>query len=164
MKELNSFGDLAKALATAVPATITSLDAGMAAAGRVIQKDAKARIGSYQDAQPPFGAWPPLTPQTQAERVAQGFTPDDPLLRTGELRDSIVTEHTFLETVVGSKMPIAAYQEYGTAHVPPRPFIGPAAVAKMDTVCKMLGTRAVLGLSGRPAIDVSYGASGQEDA
>lgn len=164
MTDLHSFAELAKRLAAALPGTVVSLDAGMAACGHVIQRDAQERIGSYQGEVGPFPAWAPLTPGTQADRVAKGFAPEDPLLRTGELRDSIVMEHEHFAVVVGSTSPVAGYQEYGTSSIPPRPFIGPAALAKMGEVCRILGSRAVLGLSGGPALSIDYGALGKEDA
>ena len=51
----------------------------------------------------------------------------EPLLRTGGLRDSISTHVEGAEATVGSVSPIALYQEQGTEHIPPRPFLGPAA-------------------------------------
>jgi len=57
-----------------------------------------------------------------------------PLLRTGEMRDSIEIDaphHEAPGVVVGyvfSNNPIARYQEMGTEHIPPRPFLSTAAM------------------------------------
>lgn len=157
MRELESLAALGKELAAAVPRTIVALESGMAESARMIQKDAQNRIGEYQREVPPFPAWDPLAPGTIDDRVRQGYAPDEPLLRRGDLRESIEAESNALEAVVGSRMPIAAYQEFGTVRIPPRPFIGPAAISTMDIVCKILAGRAVLGLTGVPVLSVSYG-------
>jgi hypothetical protein len=71
--------------------------------------------------------WPPLSPRTIAEKGRLGFTGQvsstDPLLRTGELRDSIKHVVEDVEVILGSDDPQAAYHEYGTEREPPRPFI-----------------------------------------
>ena len=41
--------------------------------------------------------------------VAKGFTPDDPLLRTGQLRDSISHQVQGLDAVVGSTSEVMVY-------------------------------------------------------
>lgn len=68
---------------------------------------------------------------------------------TGDLRDSI--EHTVLgdEAHVGSNSEIAEYQELGTAHIPPRSFLGSALVQTTDEVVKIIGEGVVGALTGR---------------
>lgn len=117
-------------------------------AARVIQREAKASIGDYQGAATPFGAWPQLAESTQRDRVAQGFTPNDPLLRTGHLRDSIGRRVGDREAVIGSDEPVAVFQELGTRTIPPRSFLGGAAVRKTDEVVAILGGRVVAALRG----------------
>lgn len=58
-----------------------------------------------------------------------GTDHETPWFRTGELRDSIVSEATGDEAVVASSAPVAVFQEHGTATVPPRPFLAPVAAA-----------------------------------
>ncbi len=90
----------------------------------LIQKKAKAQMGHEQ----PY--WPALKPET-ISRKARGNTP---LLETGELRASIEVSGPYREgartvsAYVGSNNPKAAWHEFGTGHVPPRPFLGPAAI------------------------------------
>jgi phage gpG-like protein len=68
-----------------------------------------------------------LAEATQDERVAQGYSPNEPLLRDGELlRDSVERIHEGLVAGVGSNEPIMAYHEFGYVSrggtpVPPRP-------------------------------------------
>ena len=84
-----------------------------------IASRARARIGD------PEKLPPELAESTQEERVRKGYSADEPLLRTGELRDSISWEHRSpISTVVGSTSEIAVYQELGTVRIPPRPFLG----------------------------------------
>lgn len=119
-----------------------AVPAALAAAGAMIAEEAKSYIGSYQPTRDPdFPAWAPLTPQTQAERVRLGYSPDDPLLRSGALRDAIevrvagfaVSVGVPATPVAGSNATlgeIASWMEWGTATVPRRPFLLPAAFGK----------------------------------
>lgn len=78
-----------------------------------LEDKAKSLIGS------PQAGWPPLAPSTIERKGA-----DTPLLETGELSESI--EHTVdaREAYVGTNDPKAKFHEFGTSHVPPRPFLG----------------------------------------
>ncbi|MGI4776957.1 MAG: phage virion morphogenesis protein [Janthinobacterium lividum] len=115
---------------------------------RAIQKDAKERIGSYQDAEGPFPAWVNLAESTVDDRLRKGFTPDDPLLRTGALRKSIETHIEGNEASIGSRSDIALYQEQGTSTIPPRPFLGPAAHHLKSTFAPEAALTLVTWLSG----------------
>jgi hypothetical protein len=105
---------------------------------KMIEKEAKAAIGTYR-----FD-WEPLKPETIAHK-ARG---DTPLLETGELKESI--EHTVgregAEVVgyVGTNDPIAKYHELGTRTIPPRSFLGEAAMRKEHKIHEMMG-RVVVG-------------------
>lgn len=101
---------------------------------KVIQADAKARIGSYQDGVGPFPAWANLAEATVDDRLSKGFTPDDPLLRTGGMRESIGVTVEGNVAAIGSASEIALYQEQGTATIPPRPFLGPAGFNSKESV------------------------------
>ena len=116
---------------------------------RIVEREAKSEIGSYQGAAGPFGAWPELAESTQADRVALGFSANDPLLRTGEMRDSISHEVGDKEAVVGSSDERAVWQELGTRTIPPRSFLGGAAFRKAEEVANVLGHAAVMGLVGQ---------------
>jgi phage gpG-like protein len=99
-------------------------EAALAVAAQIVAAKAKSYIGTY-NAKP---TWSQLADSTQADRASKGFAPNEPLLRTGELRDSIewkvVSSH---EAHVGSNNPKAVWMELGTSRIPPRPFLGPAA-------------------------------------
>src|ERR1700722_3498474 len=88
--------------------------------------EAKAMIGHEMP------TWAPLAESTVEEKERLGYTghvsDTDPLLRTGQLRESIKfeVEAFTLTGVVGSEDPVAGYQEHGTASFPPRPIIVPA--------------------------------------
>lgn len=110
-------------------------EATLEAAAQKVETEAKRVIGTYE-----YG-WPQLALATQMQREQQGFNPNDPLLRTGELRDSI--QHTVDAArgvaYVGSNNPIAAYQELGTATIPPRSFLAGAAQHKEKEIVHMTG-------------------------
>jgi HK97 gp10 family phage protein len=108
-------------------------------AAKIIEVDAKKQIGDYQAEVGPFAGWVELADSTKADRVAKGFTENDPLLRTGGLRDSISRQVEGDEAAVGSTSDIAVYQELGTDKIPPRPFLGPAAFKNRDRIESLLG-------------------------
>jgi HK97 gp10 family phage protein len=102
-----------------------------------ITKKAKALIGKEN----PF--WPGLAASTLADKERQGYRVPAPLLREGDLRDSIewtapIHEGDQVVGYVGSASKIALYQELGTSKIPPRPFIGLAAQGQERVVQEMM--------------------------
>lgn len=148
MKEFQSFGSFARHLLVTAAVGEEVTHHITEKAGKIIQKDAQKRIGEYQGYTGPFNSWAPLAEATIADRVAKGFTPDDPLLRTGDLRDSIQVEAKGNEVIVGSDSDIAMYQELGTEKIPPRPFLGPAAFDSKLNIGEMAAKTAIAWLSG----------------
>lgn len=149
MKEFSSFGSFAKHLLVTAELGEVVTHHIAEKAGQIIQEDAQKRIGEYQEYVGPFNAWAPLAESTVADRIAKGFSPDDPLLRTGDLRDSIQVEATGNEAVVGSASEIAMYQELGTDRgIPPRPFLGPAAFESKLPIGEMAAKTVVAWVSG----------------
>jgi HK97 gp10 family phage protein len=148
MREFSSFGSFARHLerlaleGEAVTAHITK------EAADLVQANAKARIGEYQDYEGPFTKWAELADSTKEERVRQGFTENDPLLRTGTLRDSIKVEAKGNEAVIGSEDEVALYQEVGTDHIPPRPFLGPALYGSKNDIAEKSVSTTVAWVSG----------------
>lgn len=164
MKEfdsLSAFGRHLERLA-AVGEEVTHHLAGEAA--KVVQADAQARFGEYQDGGSGFPAWANLAPSTVEQRLRLGFTPDDPLLRTGGRRDSIEVEQSGSTAVVGSADPVMLYQEQGTNRIPPRPVLGPAAHASGEKVAERVGLGLVAWIAGlgwkRPSISLRSAQSG----
>ncbi len=86
----------------------------------LFENSAKHAIGTYE-----YG-WPQLAESTQAQRVSLGYSANEPLLRTGDLKDSITHNSDDKEAYVGTDNPIAKYQEFGTSKIPARPFLGGA--------------------------------------
>ena len=105
----------------------------------IVEKEAKRVIGTYDY------NWTPLAEATQADREAHGFPADEPLLRTGEMRDSIEhnvgTEGLRMEVIgiVGTNNEVAKWQELGTSHIPPRSFLGGAAMHKESEIHEFFG-------------------------
>lgn len=62
-----------------------------------------------------------------------------PWVRTGALQGSIGHDAEGLQAAVGSNDPAAAPQELGTVHLPPRPFLAPAAEAAAPGVAVAVG-------------------------
>lgn len=127
-------GGLAKALALTAVAVEHSGPDRMERVCKLLVKSAKHAIGTYK-----FG-WPQLAPSTQADRVREGWPANEPLLRTGELQDSITynMDHDGREAFVGSDNEKAVWQEFGTAKIPPRSFLGGALYANEEKIKKIV--------------------------
>lgn len=121
---------------------------GLDRAAAIIEREAKREFGVYQPQTGPFPAWEELAESTKADRVAKGFTEDDPLRRTGELRDSVSREVHGLDAVVGSTSDLMIYHEFGTSRMPARPVFGPAAFRHRREIESLVAQAALLGIIG----------------
>lgn len=123
--------------------------AAMKRAGVIVEKRAKDKIGTYQGEAGQFAGWAELTDFTKRDRVSQGYSENDPGLRSGEMRDSI--EHKVQDGVayVGSDDDKLVYFELGTSKQPPRSVLGGAAVEAMPEIVEILGENVIMALSGR---------------
>lgn len=166
MRTLNiqSFGALLRALA---PVAEMAAQSALVDHARDIQEDARRRIGTYQGATGPFAAWQELADATKEERIELGYTANDPLLRTGELRAAITLEYRKNEAVVGvpdmqvgagtkadpvrNIGDIAVDQEFGTSRgIPPRPFLGPAAFMHAHAMANGIAHALADAVGGKP--------------
>ncbi len=110
---------------------------------KIVQKKAKAAIGREHE------LWAPLAESTIADKAKHGFPTPKPLLRTGELRDSIEYTVSGLEGCVGSDDPVAVYQELGTSRgLPPRSFLVSSAISSEDKIRRMATATTVSAFSG----------------
>lgn len=157
MREFGSLAAFASHLITLQASVALEAHRGLKEVAEAITKTAKGEIGSYQQAIGPFPAWAQLAESTVADRVAHGYTPDDPLLRDGKMRGSVSNEVVSLEAVVGSDSDIAVYQELGTDKIPPRPFLGPAVIHNHKVIRRILGAALARGVLGGGAIPASLG-------
>ena len=146
MREFAHLGEFVAHLATMAAAETLALHRGLKKCAVAIEATAKAEIGHYQSDAGPFLGWVELADSTKEDRVRKGFSENDPLLRTGELRDSISHQVGGLEAVIGSTSDIMVYQELGTEKIPPRAVLGPAAVHNKKLIIKTLGHAAASGL------------------
>lgn len=107
-----------------------ALSAGVRDAAKVIHKRTRAKFGHYQQGDGPFGSWPELKDATKEERVRQGYSANEPLLRSGDLMRSYEVAHEGLAAGVGSAEEKALGQEIGVpgSNVPARSTLGLAFV------------------------------------
>jgi phage gpG-like protein len=147
MREFHSLGEAARHL---VALNIDRQTGAMDEAAKLVQVEAKSLIGTYPGDEPPFAAWPELADSTKEDRVHQGYTENDPLLRSGDMRESIERIATTDMAVVGSAEDKALYQELGTAKIPPRSFLGMAAMRKGEEVADIIGEGVVAAIVGGP--------------
>lgn len=145
MKTFTNFLDFATHLQRVMMAEVVAVNQGLVAAAKLIQKTAQAEIGHLQPQYGHYAAWAELADSTKRDKARLGyvFNKDyNPLLRTGELRESIHYTVQGLDALIGSASDILVYQECGTAHIPPRPVLGLAAYRKEQEVLKILGSSA----------------------
>ena len=149
MRKYQSFGALAKALERASERLPVTLALEMEASAVIVEETAKAEIGHYQ--REDIGLltpWAELKDDTKADRLRQGFAENEPLLRSGELRDGIEHLFDFRSFVVGSQSKIMAYQEIGTDKIPPRPVLATALYRNVETVLNAVGRTIEATISG----------------
>src|ERR1700694_5982604 len=134
-----------QALTASIKTVRPRVEIGLDKVGELASTMAAAYIGHYQ------GNWAPLAESTIKEKAAAGFAVPDPLLRTGEMRDSIKHEvdPIMLEVVVGSNDKRALFQELGTSRIPPRSFLGLAMRNSMPFAAETFGKIAAAILTGK---------------
>lgn len=142
-KHFNSFGSylahLEKILIQAPAAEKRLLNA----IGIEVEAKAKSKFGHYQNAVGPFEKWDELTEGTQEDRVRKEYTPNDPLLRDGTLRESISHSVHGKTVSIGSTNEIMPYHEFGTSRIPARPVLGPAMFQSKYKI-KVMAAKAML--------------------
>jgi hypothetical protein len=132
----------------------------------IVEAEAVHEIGTYQDEAQPFVPWAELADSTKDQRVALGYTENDPGLRSGEMRASI--EHTVTrgpgekEAHVGSDDDKMVWFELGTEKQPPRSVLGGAMVRKTDEVLEVLGEGFVSALIGEGVVGGSLQIRGHD--
>lgn len=152
MREFSNFSDFASHLAL-VSIEMEEINRHlMQKAAVAIETRAKQKIGDYQDQAGEFVAWAELADRTKDDRARQGFTEDEPLLRTGKMRDSIEHNSDAHEAHIGSNLDTAVYQELGTDKIPPRSFLGGSAFELAPHIVHMMGMGTTLHLAGEDVI------------
>jgi hypothetical protein len=109
---------------------------------KIIQRKAKAAIGKEHE------MWAPLAPSTIADKQHYGYSTPKPLLRSGELRDSIEYTVHGLEGAVGSNLDRALWLEMGTSRIPPRSFLVSSAISSEDRIHRMAAAVTIAAFSG----------------
>jgi phage gpG-like protein len=133
MADFSSLAHFAAHLTGIVAATEHIKHHALEEAAQLVEKRAKEVIGTYD-----LG-WPQLAESTQKEREARGFSPNEPLLRTGDLQRSIEHSVGHDEARVGSNLDVAVWQELGTKRIPPRSFLMGTAVEQEPKIREILG-------------------------
>lgn len=110
--------------------------------GRFIEKESKKIIGHRQSVLG-YGFWPELAEATkqEKERLGYGDASNDwqPLLRTGEMRESISYSVQLHKVYIGSSSDIMVYQEKGTNRIPARPVLGLAMYREKVKLRRAIG-------------------------
>lgn len=135
---------------------------GLKIVANLITETAKEEIGTYQNAAGKFPAWAPLAESTEREKLRLGYNANEPLLRTGALRDSITNKVERLTAIIGSTSPIMLYHEYGTVRMPARPVIGLAAYKNKKNIRAILSRELAASIAPNSTFKPSFSYSGGE--
>lgn len=117
-------------------------------AARIVEREAKAEIGHYQDQAGPFVPWAELADGTKDDRARQGYPENEPGLRSEAMRNSINRRVEGSEAHIGSDDQNLVYFELGTDKQPPRSVLAGSLIRKTDEVVEVLGRRFVASLTG----------------
>lgn len=150
MKIFDSPGKFAAYFTRTLEKEVAFIDLSLKKIGKIVTKKAKSEFGEYQPTTGPFSQWPQLADATQRERIELGYTPNDPLLRSGDLRDSIsyVVDLKDLSVYIGSTSDIMPDHEFGTVRIPARPVLGPALFTEKKKIKEVIAAGFVTGLTG----------------
>lgn len=132
MKEFSSFFALAEFIETRAAVLAAGREELLTIEAKRLETEAKAMFGVYQE------GWEQLKDETQSARARKGFTPNDPLLVTGDLRGNVSSRVEGNMFEVGSPDDIMYWQEYGTSTIPPRPVFGLLLQNERETSIKNL--------------------------
>jgi HK97 gp10 family phage protein len=109
---------------------------------KIIQAKAKSAIGKEHE------EWVPLAESTITDKARHGFATPKPLLRSGELRDSIEYTVHGNEGCVGTDKKEAPFLEFGTSRMPARSFLVSSAIASEDKIHRTAAATTIAALSG----------------
>lgn len=125
-----SFQQMARFMKTVDRLSDAVISEGLRLAAEAIHEKMDPMFGSYQSGAGPYPDWEPLKDSTKADRLTAGFTENEPLLRTGHLRESYQVRSGLMWAGVGSEEEYALVQEVGdpTNNLPARSTLGIAFV------------------------------------
>jgi HK97 gp10 family phage protein len=136
MKEFGNIESFVEHLAVMEVAQAVSARRVLNRCGVIVERRSKEKVGEYQDQTGPFVAWQELADFTKEDRLKQGYTENDPGLRSGEMRDSIghALSTDSLEVQIGSNDQNMVYFELGTSKQPPRSVLGGAMADSLTKI------------------------------
>jgi len=140
-----TFDQFATMLTRSIGTTRPQLAVGLDKVGELAQTLAASYPGHERS------EWPPLADSTIEDKKDHGWPVPSPLKRTGEMADSIEKEldAVNLEVAIGSKEMKAVWQEMGTPHIPPRPFLALGMKNALPYAEDVFGEIAIKILSGK---------------
>lgn len=151
VRSFDSFLAMATHLAVRAAQVGAALQAGLDGIGQGLEDTMRGKIGTYQPASGPFVSWAPLAQATLDRKSAAGYAIPEPLRETGELERSFRHDVEGLTLIAGSTDPKMIFHEMGTANMPPRPVVGPAAFENREAIRALAAAAVLAGVVGRDA-------------
>jgi phage gpG-like protein len=124
------------------------MEKGLHEAVAIAKAQVEKDIGNYQPDAGPNPAWAPLADATKEDRLAKGFSADDPLDRSGDLKGSIETYVHKNHGYVGTNQKGAEALEFGTPEMPPRSFLATPVYQVQKEIVAAIGRHVVSHLAG----------------
>jgi hypothetical protein len=145
-KKFNSLKDFSRHIEKVVLSEKVYKKATLELIGKFLEDAAKRKFGVYQKDDGLFEGWAQLAESTQQQRVRLGYSPNDPLFRSGETMNSLSHSVSGDSVYNGSTSILMKYFELGTINMPPRPVLGPAMFENRDKIKKIIKMSMVLWL------------------
>ena len=141
-----------------LPAIPEAVQVGVSDGAALIKKETQAQIGHYLEGPESGLPTAPLADSTINDRIRKGFSPDDPGLRTGDMRDSygirVSGAGLRVDASIGSDDIKAVVFELGRMeqnnYQPPRPELSVAAFRNEEKVARGIGRMVVRAIEGKP--------------
>ena len=158
MREFKDIASFARFMeGRVIPALPRAVHKGVEDGAVRIRKATQAQLGKYLEGPEPGLPTAPLADSTIEQRIREGYTPDDPGLRSGDMRDSygerVSSEGLMVKSTIGSDEIKAVVFEVGRMeqgnYQPPRPELSIAAARNEDRVTRGVARMVVRTLAGR---------------
>lgn len=141
-----------------LPSIPEAVHVGVSDGAELIKKETQAQIGKYLEGPEQGLPTAPLADSTVDDRIRKGFSPDEPGLRTGDMRESygvrVSPVALRVDASIGSDDIKAVVFETGRLeqnnYQPPRPELSVAAFRNEEKVARTIGRMVVRAIEGKP--------------
>lgn len=140
-----TLSDFVNALVAIKEGFSSASDSAVKKAARDTMYDFRSKVvkmhGKYQEGAGDYPDWEELAPSTIRKRTKAGYTPDDPLLASGQMVEAWEIEEGSNSITLENDTPYAGFNEEGTEHTPQRSTVGLAMARYEDQMRRKFESR-----------------------